>query len=149
MSLSQRRRWTRSLGVAVVSLAVVGSLTGCSSRAALGTTDGGCFTALPTASTAVHHRGHLVGARLLGVNTLGRHSPFRSVVSSAPGPAVRRVCLVAFLGMFKAGEVALPDGAPRGPIAVALVEYPQSRLLGTAILRYLPEGFGHGELGGG
>ena len=149
VSSSHRPSWGRSVEATMIALALVASLAGCSSRSALGTADGACFVALPVASGAVHHHGHLVGARLLSVNAFGRHSPFGSVVSSAPEPEVRRVCLVAFGGRFNAGEVALPSGAPNGPIAVAVVEYPQSRLLGTAILRHLPEGFGHGQLGGG
>jgi uncharacterized protein YceK len=134
----------------MVALATLATLAGCSTvRASLGTTNGGCFLALPAASAAVHHHGHLLGARLVGANTLGRHSAMGAVVSSTPGPKIRRVCLVAFGGLFKAADVALPAGAPNGPVAVAIVEYPHSVLLGTVILHHLPEGFGHGQLGGG
>jgi len=128
----------------------LGLLAGCSTaRNSLGTVDGGCFLALPTASDAVHHHGHLLGARLVGVGSLRRHSTIYAVATSSPGPKIRRVCLVAFGGSFNAANVDLPAGRGQGHVAVAVIEYPHSRLLGTVVLAHAPERFGHSHVGVG
>ncbi len=135
---------------AVVAAVVVAatSLAGCSSaRSSLGTVDGGCFVALPTASAAVHRHGQLLGAELVTVDALrSRPLVYRTAVG-APGPKVRQVCLVAFGGSFTTRTVERPAGHAEGRLAVAVVEYPRSRLLGTVLLSRPPVRFGHSHAG--
>lgn len=134
--------------VVAAALIAVTSLAGCSSaRSSLGTVDGGCFLALPAASAAVHHRGRLLGADLVGVGSL-RHRPLiYRTATEAPGPKVRQVCLVAFGGSFTSGTVERPAGHVAGRLAVVVVEYPHSRLLGTVVLSRAPVRFGHSHAG--
>jgi len=137
---------------ALVGLAGLLALTlaGCSSaHDSLGTSDGGCFVALPTADTAIHHHGRLLGARLVAVSGLRRrndHLVYETAVE-ARGPKARRVCLVAFVGRFSSATVEQPEGAASGKLAIVVIEYPDSRLLGTVVLSRLPDRFGHPHLG--
>jgi hypothetical protein len=141
-----RGRWAAAVAVAVV---VAGSLTACSPlRSSLGTTNGPCYIALPRASSAVHEHGHLVGVRLVSVDALRTSAPPVYAVAVAPPPArPRHVCLVAYSGGFSSGSVRDPHGAPEGPIAIVVLLYPQSRVLGTIIVTRIPLEFGHAHLG--
>ena len=134
--------------VLAATLLAMGAVAGCSSaRASLGTVDGGCFLALPTGAAAVHHHGRLLGAELATVEAL-RHRPvILRTVTRAPGPKIRQVCLVAFGGSFTRGSVERPVGQRSGRVAVVVVEYPHSRLLGTVVLNRAPVRFGHSHVG--
>jgi len=139
------RTGARALVAATVGLAL---LAGCTSaRSALGTADSGCYVALPGASRAVHHAGHLLGVRLVDVDSLRAHAPRMYLVArSRPGPKVRRVCLAAFAGHFTSADVAMPAGQPAGRVAIVVIEYPNRRLLGTVILGRAPLRFAHTHL---
>lgn len=134
---------------AVVALLIATSLlAGCTAaRNSLGTEDSACYVTLPAAVRAVHGAGHLAGVRLESVRSLRRPAPVVYAVSTAPGLRVRQVCLVAFHGRFRAAAVARPHGAPSGRLAVVVLEYPDSRLLGTVLLVRPPVRFGHTHLG--
>jgi hypothetical protein len=126
------------------------TLAGCSSaHDSLGTSDGGCFIALPTADTAIHHHGQLLGARLVAVSDLRRRKDqlVYQAAEEARGPRARRVCLVAFVGRFSSATVEQPEGGATGKLAIVVIEYPDSRLLGTVVLSHLPDRFGHPHLG--
>jgi hypothetical protein len=126
------------------------TLAGCSSaHDSLGTSDGGCFLALPTAGSAVHHHGRLLGARLVVVKDLrpAKDGLVLDTITDAGGSPARRVCLVAFVGRFSSSSVEHPVGAAGGRLAVAVIEYPDGRLLGTVVLSRLPDRFGHPHLG--
>lgn len=123
-------------------------LAGCSiARNNLGTTNSGCYISLPAAVRAVHGSGHLAGVRLVSVRSLRRSAPDIYRLATQPRPAVQRVCLVAFHGHFRASDVTRPRGVPAGRVAVAVLEYPDNRLLGTVILVRPPVHFGHTHLG--
>lgn len=146
---SRRETGGRRARQGVLAIALAGALVaGCgSARASLGTADSGCYVALPTAGAAVHHRGHFVGVRLVGVAALRTTAPrMFEVARSAPGPTVRRVCLVAFGGSFSSADVVDPWGQAQGRLAVVVVEYPDRRLLGTVVIRHPPLRFGHPHL---
>ena len=148
-----RARSGRSLRSGVAASVAAGALaatalTGCTSaRSTLGTVDSGCYVALPAASSAVHHRGHLQGIRLIGVASLKTAAPrLYRVVAATSGPPVRRVCLAAFTGRFSWGDVAKPSGRRVGALAVVVIEYPNRRLLGTVIIPHPHLRFGHTHL---
>jgi len=136
---------------AALAVAVLGavSLTGCTSvRNDLGTSSSVCYGALPAATIAVHGEGRLEGVRLVNVSSLRASAPhLYHAATSIPGPAVRRVCLVAFTGHFTAPGVSLPVGHPRGRLAVVELEYPDNRLLATLLVAGLPVHFGHSHIG--
>ena len=142
----------RMYGVRLVAaglLALGGSLlAGCSSaHDSFGTSNGGCFVALPAAGTAVHHHGKLLGARLVAVKDL--HPRGEGLVYQATQRAkkVKQVCLVAFTGTFSTGAVDHPLGKPEGRLAIVVIEYPNGHLLATVIVNRLPNRFGHTHLG--
>jgi hypothetical protein len=147
MTLRRRRStWWSLLVAAVLAL---GALTACSPlRSTLGTTNGPCYVALPRAFSAIHDHGHLVGVRLESVDALRTAAPLVYAVASAPPPArSRHVCLVAYSGSFSSGSVRDPRGSPDGRIAIVVLLYPQSRVLGTFIAQRIPLEFGHAHLG--
>jgi hypothetical protein len=144
------RRDSRLGGAATVVAALIAAAalaSGCTTaRSALGTTNSGCYLALPTASAAVHHRGHLRGVRLADVDSLRPTGRVYNAATST-GRAVRQVCLVAYTGHFASSQVEKPFGRHQGVLAVVVVEYPHVKLLGTVVLRRVPLNFGHPHIG--
>jgi hypothetical protein len=142
-----RRAWR----IGAVALAVLGSvaLTACTSvRNDLGTSDSGCYVALPVATAAVGHQGHLRGVRLVEVSSLRGHaSRLYRAATSVPGPKIEHVCLVAYTGHFDADAVTQPIGQPQGVLAVVEIEYPDNRLVATLLIAHPPLSFGHSHLG--
>jgi hypothetical protein len=142
-----RRAWR----IGAVALAVLASvvLTACTSvRDDLGTSDSGCYVALPVATAAVGHQGHLRGVRLVDVSALRGHaSRLYRAATSVPGPKIEHVCLVAYTGHFDADTVTQPIGQPQGVLAVVEVEYPDNRLVATLLIAHPPLSFGHSHLG--
>jgi hypothetical protein len=142
-----RRVWR----IGAVTLAVLASvaLTACTSvRNDLGTSSSGCYIALPVATAAVGHQGHLRGVRLVGVSSLRSYaSRLYRAATSAPGPKIEHVCLVAYTGHFDADAVSRPIGQPQGQLAVVEIEYPDNHLLATLIVAHPPLPFGHSHLG--
>lgn len=141
------RSGTRTLRAGAIVLAALAgvALTACTSvRNDLGTSDSGCYVALPTAAAAVGHQGHLRGVRLFDVASLKNRDPrlYRAATSNS-GPKVERVCLVAFTGHFDDTGVSRPIGQPQGQLAVVEVEYPDNRLLATLLIARPPLPFGH------
>lgn len=147
-----RRRGVRNTGQlfrrASTSLVLLVTLTaGCAAaRNSLGTTESGCYLALPTASAAVHHRGHLVGVRLDSVDSLRRAHRVYAVADSK-GRSVQRVCIVAYVGRFTSTDVEKPAGHRGGHVAIVVLEFPHTKLLGTVVLRGAPLRFGHPFVG--
>jgi hypothetical protein len=135
--------------VAALTVALGLGAAACSSaRSELGTTNGPCFIALPTAKAAVHSRGHLIGVRLVTWGQLHSTAPYRALAKlSVARP--QRLCLVAFGGRFNHVNVERPVGKHRhGVLAIVVVRYPQNRLLATVVVRHSPTAFGHPHLGG-
>jgi hypothetical protein len=150
--IGRRRRTGRAsrLLAGVLALGLLGALaTACSAvRNSLGTTNGACFVALPSATTAIGGHGGLIGVRLVPVSQLKSVAPklYQAAVS-APGPKVTQVCLLAFHGQFTAAHVRHPVGRASGHLAIVEIEYPDKRLLATLILRRAPLSFGHNHIG--
>jgi len=140
---SDRRRVVRRgmAGAALVGLMAVS--TSCATgHSELGTDDGPCFVALPAAYGAVHHRGALLGVRLVPWSALGRFAvrvQARLDGHHPPG----RVCVVAFSGAFRRNQVERPAGAEVGPLAVVVLRYPSAALVATLIAHHRPLAFGH------
>ena len=138
------------VGAAALAAALLAAgLGGCTSlRDNLGTSSGNCYVALPNAVLAVHGGGRLEGARLENLAALRTPAPLLyAAARSAPGPAVQRVCLVAFTGQFSAASVELPVGRHAGPVAVVELAYPGSRVLATLLARHSPVRVGHSHVG--
>jgi hypothetical protein len=144
-----RRRARRGYLALLVFGALMSTLaTACTSgRNALGTSNSGCYVALPAATAAVGGQGHLHGARLVSVASLRRTPRLFTMATSRPGLRVAQVCLVAFSGTFRADEVKMPRGRQVGHLAVVVLEYPDNTLLGTIILKTVPLRFGHSHVG--
>lgn len=141
-----RRRCPSALRLGVASLALVGlmvvSASCATGRSELGTADGPCFVALPGAYGAVHHRGTLLGVRLVSWAALGRLARRLQgrLDGHRPPP---RVCVVAFSGAYQRGHVARPSGAATGPLALVVLRYPSAALVATVIAHHRPLRFGH------
>jgi hypothetical protein len=141
-----RSRWWRSLLGAVV---LIGVLAGCDPlRAGLGTTNGSCYVAIPTAQDAVGNQGRLLGLRLEAVNSIGKADQrILAVAMMGPHKKGQDVCLVAYTGKFSASSLKKAVGAPSGTLAVVVLDYPSNVLLGTILFRHLPIRFGHSHFG--
>lgn len=139
------RHPVRMGAVTAALLLAAAALGGCASaRSELGTANSACYISLPQAVTAVHHRGHLYGVRLVSVASLQHRAPLLyRAARRAPGKKVGQVCLVAFTGTFKAKEVERPLGRTAGHLAVVELAYPSKRLLATLLAHHPPLPFGH------
>ena len=135
----------RRLWVFAAGLALCGSLfVGCSAaRTDVGTTDESCYLALPTATKAVGHHGHLSGIRKFSMTNLHGFAPRLYDHVSGRVPKHQAVCVAAFTGRFTADAVSKPFGRQQGVIAVPVVTSPGNELLGTLILSRIPVRFNH------
>ena len=142
-----RARWVRIALAAGALLLLAAGLGGCAAaRNELGTAASDCYVDLAVASHAVHHEGKLRGVRLVSVPSLRSHAPLLYRTAEARGRRVDQVCLVAFGGRFRAGEVDRPIGAPTGNLAVVELGYPGRKLLATLLVTHAPLPFGHYHL---
>ena len=141
------RRGVRRCRLAMAVLAATGGLVlaSCSSvRNDLGTGNSSCYVALPAASAAVHHRGHLHGVRLESTAALRSRAPL--LYRAATAGDQLSVCLVAFTGRFTRAEVLRPTGQAAGDLAVVELGYPDHRVLQTLLLTRQPVPFGHSHI---
>lgn len=129
----------------VLALCLLGGCT--SARSELGTSDGACFLALPTATRAVGLHTRLLGVRLLTPTSLGRLAPGLAADLFTGEPSRQQICVLAFAGSFTAATVAKPAGLPAGPVAVVVTRPPSNQLIGTVIVDGAPLHFGHGHIG--
>jgi hypothetical protein len=130
-------RRERSLPAAVLLATALG-LAACGGRgAALGTTSNACFHALPPAVSSVHHRGHLIGVRLVDTSRV-RNRPTREAL-----PPHQKLCLVAFSGGFRPDQVERPVEPRSGEYVVVVVRPDGSAVLGSLIVPRLPLAFRH------
>jgi hypothetical protein len=122
---------------------------GCTAaRNNLGTSDSGCYVALPAAQAALHGAGTFHGVRLVSVKSLHQFERLHAAAVSEPSARVKEVCLVAFTGHFRAATVSQPHGQPSGRFAVVVVEYPDNRVLGTVIFAHIPVRVAHTHFAG-
>jgi hypothetical protein len=137
----RRARWARLL----VSIALVIGLAACGAgRDAMGTNAGPCFAALPVAKHAVHGRGLLAGVKLVdGAAVADRNQrELHDLLDQLPPAPGRSICLVAYAGSFRPGQVELPLGPPPsggvGRYAIVAVTTSKLKLLATFVVRYAP-----------
>jgi hypothetical protein len=135
-------------GALVACALAVLCLSGCTSaRSDLGTSDGACFLAVPTAVQAVGPHSRLLGVRLLSRASLRQLAPGLSAELPSAGSSRDRICVLAFAGPFTAQTVAKPVGLPSGPVAVVVARSPSNGLIATVIVRRPPLHFGHSHFG--
>lgn len=146
--MGQRRLGrARAGGLAACVLAAC-VLAGCTTvRSSLGTSDSSCYLTLPTASTAVHAHGRMVGVHHFTLAVLRQKVPhlYRQLETKDPGS--QGVCVFAFEGKFTAHSVVHPLGRASGRLAVVVSTSPSNHLLGTVIFKHAPLRFGHTHFG--
>jgi len=123
------------------------ALSGCTSpRNTLGTNSSPCFKALAVASGAVEHRGKLLGIRLLRAGQLTKRRRLEALLA-ARAPHQKRLCVAAYQDSYRVDKVQRFYGtAPAsgiGKVAIAVVSFPQNRLIGTLLLQRVPLPFRH------
>ena len=121
------RRVAAGATVALVALAACAA-----PRNAIGTRSSACFRALPTAMTAVHHHGHLVGVRKVSRATL-----LHAVPQPNP-PDGRDFCVVGFSGPYRSQDVERPSGPAAGRYAMVAVTTRGTDALRTYLVDHLP-----------
>jgi hypothetical protein len=124
----------RCVGAAVAACIVLSACAG--PRNSLNTAASVCFRALPAARDVVHGKGRLVGVRRRSTATLTRRFP--GVTVPRPGDPV---CIVAYRGDYKAGEVKGATGT--GRYAVVVVDAKSMHVLRTRVTDVLPLRFRH------
>jgi hypothetical protein len=147
MSMQPTKRatpWSRCVVGFAVCVLAAGLLAGCTTaRSNLGTSDSSCYSALPTATKAVHSRGRLIGVHRFTVSGLRRQAPHLTQDLATKEPGTQSICVVAFQGHFTAGSVSDPRGRASGRLAVVVSTTPGNHLLGTVIFTRPPLHFGH------
>lgn len=145
------RGWRRRGPLVLIAAAVAGSvaLTSCTAgHASLGTGSSPCYLALPKAADAVHHRGTLVGVRLVPPSDIDPRRATSAELMRRNGGPLHNACLVAYRGKYTSSSVERPVKPGRsGTYAVAVLSLSGSRLLGTFVLNHEPLRFGHSRIG--
>lgn len=116
--------------VVVCVLVAVGACA--APRQTLGTRNSPCFRSLPTARSAVHDNG-----RLVGVRRVERKTVLRSF-ADAPLPPGRGFCVVAFSDDYRNDKVDKPAGSPIGKYAVTIITGRGTTLIKTYLVDELP-----------
>lgn len=147
-----RRRVRRALVVAAVAATGAGALGACTTaRNALGTKQSSCALSLPTAESAVDHRGTFAGVHLASVSELDRFRIHRALEARLGG-RLGSVCVYAFKGTYTRSQVmAVLGRGPKGGVghvAVVFVASPSGKLLGTLLFAKEPERFSRLFIGG-
>jgi hypothetical protein len=134
-----------------LALGVV-ALGGCAStHNSLGTGSSTCFQALPSATTAVHNKGRLLGVRRVTLSQLrrppstapGQPSTSQPPTTLSPSEAKRSVCVVAFQGKFAPGDVDHETVSRSGNYAVVVVGEHGGGPLRAYVTDQLPLRFRH------
>lgn len=134
---SRGLRRVAALPAAVVVAASL-ALSGCGGRGAdLGTSSSACFHALPPAVASLHHRGRLIGVRLVDTGRL------HDVALRAALAPRRKLCLVAFSGGFAPADVEQPIDQRTGEYVIVAVRPDGSAVVASLIVRRLPLAFRH------
>lgn len=132
-------RVRRLIGAAAVAAALLGTACG-APRNSLGTAASPCFRALPGAQIAVSRKGKLIGVRRITATTLRRRFPNNPRVE---GISDKYVCVFAFKGDYRPGDVELAVEAQPGPYAVVAVTSKGNEVITAFVLQHLPTRFRH------
>jgi hypothetical protein len=138
------RRVRAVIGCVLVAAVVTGCTT---ARSDLGTSVGSCYSALPTATRAVHGSGHLLGVQEFTVGWLHRHAPDLYRELATHQASSKRVCAIAFSGHFETASVSGPRGLASGQLAVVVSTESGNHLLGTVIFAKPPLRIGRSQAG--
>ena len=122
---------------AVAGAALIPACAG--ARNSLGTNASPCYRAVPAARTAVP-RGTLIGVRRIHTASLQRDLPNDSKLASVQA---KELCVFAFRGAYKPGDVALATPGQAGPYAVVAVTLIHPSVVAASVLDHLPIRFGH------
>jgi hypothetical protein len=121
--------------VCVAAAVVVGACA--APRQTLGTRNSPCFRSLPTARSAVHDNGRLVGVHRVGRTRLLQAFPRAAL------PPDREFCAVAFSDDYSSDKVDHPAGSPIGKYAVVLVTMRGTTPLQTFLVDTVPPQLRH------
>ncbi len=124
------------LGLSVLTSACTGG------HSSLGSTASPCFKALPLAEGAVHHHGRLLGVRRVTPAAFGASSRVRSILDQHK-IGKSSVCVIAFQGPYKAGQVDHVVQHRSGNVAIVFVDEKGSTVLASFVLDRLPLRFRH------
>jgi hypothetical protein len=138
------RAWRALAGCLLLAAVFAGCTSG---RSSLGTSDDSCYLALPTATSAVHAHGRLIGVHLFDMKTLRQRAPVVFKDLRTTYDAAQRVCVVAFQGHFTKASVSHGRGRSTGQVAVVVSTTPANHVLGTALFDLTPLHFGHPHVG--
>lgn len=123
-----------ALGVVLAALLA----SACASpRNALGAGSTACFRAIPVAIREVNHIGKLVGVREVNASKLARRRPEFARLGS------HNLCLFAFQGTYRPGDVPGAIPPPPGRFAVVAVNPSNDVMVGAFVLGRLPFRFRH------
>jgi hypothetical protein len=123
----------------VVALVIGGLVAGAACagpRNNLNTAASVCYRAVPAARAVVHDKGRLLGVRRRGQRTLAQRFPGVTVPPRA-GP----VCIIAYRGDYKDGDVRGTTGA--GRYAIVVVDAKSMHVLRARVTDTLPLRFRH------
>lgn len=147
MRLHRRRGLIVLMATALAGSVALSSCT--AGHASLGTGASQCYLALPKAAEAVHHRGTLVGVRLVLPTSLDSHRATTRKLESRMHGQLQAACLVAYHGSFTSTNVERPIEPGRsGSYAVAVLTTSGQELLATFVLTHEPLRFAHSRIGG-
>jgi hypothetical protein len=123
-------------------------LAGCTTaRSSLGTSDDPCYLALPTANSAVHSRGRLIGVHLFDLKTLHQRAPALLSDLDTKDTSSQSVCVSAFVGHFTRASVTGGRGRSSGKVAIVVSTTTGNHVLGTVLFDRTPLHFGHPHVG--
>jgi hypothetical protein len=109
-------------------------------RNTLGTAASACFRALPSAKDAVHRKGKLVGVRRVDTDSLQRRIPNDPTLATLPD---RQLCVFAFKGSFRPGDVPQATNRSQGPYAIVALTSQHPKVVAAFVLTRLPTRFRH------
>lgn len=126
----------RRAALGVVLLGLMASACA-SPRNALGAGSTACFRVIPVAVGEVNHIGRLVGVREVNAAKLAKRRPEFARLGS------QNLCLFAFQGTYRPGEVPGAIPPPPGRFALVAVNPSSGTMVGAFVLPRLPFRFRH------
>ena len=140
--MSRPGRRSRRAGALLLVMTLGASVAaGCGgARNALGTSAIACFRDLPAAKAAVGGKGQLVGVRRVSTAGLRVRLPNNQQLEETQ---VKDLCVLAFRGSYRPGDVPGATNATQGKYAIVAMEFSHPRVVTVVILDQLPTRFSH------